>query len=726
MTTATHAEAVALAQEVARRRDLVEAQLREHQNVLASHNMGMSEPLVDSEGFPIAGVDIYAVRHARVAIIRLQNDHKALTQEMAEALHRMHELARAEGVAAQGQPRDERSEQAFARVNAVSPDSPCWEAGLQRGDMVLRFGSVSAKTDKPLTALVDLVQGSENKPLRLAVVRDGQRVELTVTPHKWSGRGLLGGMDDSIEPATPPQQQQQPLQQPPPAQRADTPEPPLAASLFGSMTGSTSSASSGGWGLSWGGLVKAVQKQSEAVIEVYKRDLGEFVSTVAAEGTQGMEVLARNLQTLAAGGTNQDDDDDDAGDLDDSLDSVRAAATTRTSESMAQQQQGEVDLAAASADEPMAASIAASSSAPVTPERVRRGVPPPPSSSAATATTTTTTDEKGLLDTFDEMAEQAEQFVGKRLMDLGTGLATGFSALITTVAHVTPGTSPVRGYGSSGQPVPVVPVKYDRQQELLNEMEQDETTYLVDPRDLVQVRAHMASSALLATDPEAYAQRFVEFEKAFDRVGKAGQIAVLLSEHAHVSRFFDLLVPEKVSDTDFWLRYYFRQSEIEREEAARRRLVDNATQAAQKDDDFKWDSEDDDDNPNNDDHGADQDVSDKTRAHSGGAKTVKTDAAANADDDGAQLQTPRASHAAKPAGHSAGATAAGGSSSGATSPSSHGDGRVADATPKTLSEDRSTESFEMVRDGSSFASASVASAPPRHPEKGEDDWGDWE
>nr|KAJ3422230.1 26S proteasome non-ATPase regulatory subunit 9 [Polyrhizophydium stewartii] len=670
MTTATHAEAVALAQEVARRRDLVEAQLREHQNVLASHNMGMSEPLVDSEGFPIAGVDIYAVRHARVAIIRLQNDHKALTQEMAEALHRMHELARAEGVAAQGQPRDERSEQAFARVNAVSPDSPCWEAGLQRGDMVLRFGSVSAKTDKPLTALVDLVQGSEN--------------------------------------------------------RADTPEPPLAASLFGSMTGSTSSASSGGWGLSWGGLVKAVQKQSEAVIEVYKRDLGEFVSTVAAEGTQGMEVLARNLQTLAAGGTNQDDDDDDAGDLDDSLDSVRAAATTRTSESMAQQQQGEVDLAAASADEPMAASIAASSSAPVTPERVRRGVPPPPSSSAATATTTTTTDEKGLLDTFDEMAEQAEQFVGKRLMDLGTGLATGFSALITTVAHVTPGTSPVRGYGSSGQPVPVVPVKYDRQQELLNEMEQDETTYLVDPRDLVQVRAHMASSALLATDPEAYAQRFVEFEKAFDRVGKAGQIAVLLSEHAHVSRFFDLLVPEKVSDTDFWLRYYFRQSEIEREEAARRRLVDNATQAAQKDDDFKWDSEDDDDNPNNDDHGADQDVSDKTRAHSGGAKTVKTDAAANADDDGAQLQTPRASHAAKPAGHSAGATAAGGSSSGATSPSSHGDGRVADATPKTLSEDRSTESFEMVRDGSSFASASVASAPPRHPEKGEDDWGDWE
>lgn len=30
------------------------------------------------------------------------------------------------------------------------------------------------------------------RPLRVAVIRDGQRVQMSLTPQKWSGRGLLG------------------------------------------------------------------------------------------------------------------------------------------------------------------------------------------------------------------------------------------------------------------------------------------------------------------------------------------------------------------------------------------------------------------------------------------------------------------------------------------------------------------------------------------------------
>ena len=38
----------------------------------------MDSPLVDSEGFPLASIDVYAVRHARVKIIQLLNDRSHL------------------------------------------------------------------------------------------------------------------------------------------------------------------------------------------------------------------------------------------------------------------------------------------------------------------------------------------------------------------------------------------------------------------------------------------------------------------------------------------------------------------------------------------------------------------------------------------------------------------------------------------------------------------------
>lgn len=46
----------------------------------------MDEPLVDNEGFPLADVDVYAVRHARQRIICLQNDYKALMRQIESGL----------------------------------------------------------------------------------------------------------------------------------------------------------------------------------------------------------------------------------------------------------------------------------------------------------------------------------------------------------------------------------------------------------------------------------------------------------------------------------------------------------------------------------------------------------------------------------------------------------------------------------------------------------------
>lgn len=47
-----------------------------------------------TQGFPRADIDVHAVRLDRNAVIRLTNDHKALSQQMEQLLHKLHALAR--------------------------------------------------------------------------------------------------------------------------------------------------------------------------------------------------------------------------------------------------------------------------------------------------------------------------------------------------------------------------------------------------------------------------------------------------------------------------------------------------------------------------------------------------------------------------------------------------------------------------------------------------------
>ena len=46
----------------------------------------MSTPLVDTEGFPRADIDIWAIRHAIVRIIELRNDISAIVERIKSAL----------------------------------------------------------------------------------------------------------------------------------------------------------------------------------------------------------------------------------------------------------------------------------------------------------------------------------------------------------------------------------------------------------------------------------------------------------------------------------------------------------------------------------------------------------------------------------------------------------------------------------------------------------------
>jgi hypothetical protein len=66
-------------------------------------------------------------------------------------------------------------------VNNVVADSPAAKAGIQEGDVLLKAG------DKPLKKvqeLIDVVDQTKDKDLRIELLRDGQQQTLTVTPAK--------------------------------------------------------------------------------------------------------------------------------------------------------------------------------------------------------------------------------------------------------------------------------------------------------------------------------------------------------------------------------------------------------------------------------------------------------------------------------------------------------------------------------------------------------------
>ncbi|KAF7346345.1 26s proteasome non-atpase regulatory subunit 9 [Mycena sanguinolenta] len=151
----------------------IEAQLQLQAGILAVNNGStMDSPLIDSEGFPRADIDIYAVRNARVRIIELRNDLHATMNALSLALQSVYDPA----LAPPDPPQPESKP--FAKVDGVSPGSPAAEAGLQRDDLVVKFGALTQRSfsSSSLKPLVDVVAEHENRSIPLKVLRSGQNV----------------------------------------------------------------------------------------------------------------------------------------------------------------------------------------------------------------------------------------------------------------------------------------------------------------------------------------------------------------------------------------------------------------------------------------------------------------------------------------------------------------------------------------------------------------------
>ncbi|KAI0802055.1 hypothetical protein BC629DRAFT_1591696 [Irpex lacteus] len=178
-------------------KDGIEQAIKNQFEILKSNHCTMQTPLVDAEGFPRADIDIWEVRHARVKIIELRNDLKAVMDSIYKGLQGVYDptlvLNRPEEEASSSSP---QGLDPFAKVDGVAPGSPAASAGLLREDLILSFGSLtkSSFSTNALTPLATLVAANENRELLVRVLRPGdQVVTLNFTPRKgWGGRGLLG------------------------------------------------------------------------------------------------------------------------------------------------------------------------------------------------------------------------------------------------------------------------------------------------------------------------------------------------------------------------------------------------------------------------------------------------------------------------------------------------------------------------------------------------------
>jgi 26S proteasome non-ATPase regulatory subunit 9 len=96
------------------------------------NNVKMDTPLIDREGFPRSDIDVASVRTARVQIIRLRNDLKAVMGELEEVVKRglpkgeeREEEERIEDVEMVEKEQGEGGEEKpWAKVDAVAPGSP--------------------------------------------------------------------------------------------------------------------------------------------------------------------------------------------------------------------------------------------------------------------------------------------------------------------------------------------------------------------------------------------------------------------------------------------------------------------------------------------------------------------------------------------------------------------------------------------------------------------------
>ncbi|KAJ8953783.1 hypothetical protein NQ314_007213 [Rhamnusium bicolor] len=184
--------------ELMKEKDKIENEIRELTDILTLNGVGMNDPLVDGEGFPINSIDTYQVRNARHRIICLQNDHKNLMKQIENGLQGYYSTS-SSGNTTRVTPMDSSDRPIivihkipFAKVTLVTPGSPADYAGIFTDDEVVEFGSVNSTNFKNISDIATVVQHTEGSQIGIKLKRGERYLTVNLIPKKWAGRGLLG------------------------------------------------------------------------------------------------------------------------------------------------------------------------------------------------------------------------------------------------------------------------------------------------------------------------------------------------------------------------------------------------------------------------------------------------------------------------------------------------------------------------------------------------------
>jgi len=182
-----------------KRKNEIESEIASFQQILAANNVGMNEPLVDSEGYPRNDLDIFQVRTARNKIICLQNDHKGIMSQIENGLHRLHEQTRNAEPTNGSKSTDDREMEAFVLIKSIQKGAPCDRGGFKVNDQICLFGSLQKSNFRELSDMVSIISNSVNKEIDVIVRRGSTLLNLKLTPSKWVGNGLVGWKVDKID-----------------------------------------------------------------------------------------------------------------------------------------------------------------------------------------------------------------------------------------------------------------------------------------------------------------------------------------------------------------------------------------------------------------------------------------------------------------------------------------------------------------------------------------------
>ncbi|TPX63392.1 hypothetical protein SpCBS45565_g06652 [Spizellomyces sp. 'palustris'] len=403
--------------------------------------------------------------------------------------------------------------------------------------------------------------------------------------------------------------------------------------------------SSFGWqGFSWGGLVDAVKKQSEAVVDVYKRDLSELVSVVTTESTTQFDKISHTLKDTFAEISAPIEHDNKHESTPEDISAIAV---------------GDMVLAG-------------------------------PGSGTVTPKADKTLD----LSALDELTVKADKLLGK--------FSEGLTQFLSSAVTIVPGEQ-VQEHVSKTKSKPVNrDVIFNRKAALLASLKADPSTYQTDPSK--------------STDEEI-CTRFKTFQETFTTPNQ--EIAVLEQDPV-VKGMLAQFVPSEMSFNEFWLRYFFRIAEVDREEAVRKELMNLSEQDEEA---FSWGSEDEEEE---EEVGGDAKAGTEEKDETVTSQTISEEAAKQTDaalQDDSAPQIASAEFTTNPGLETSPPNASSASPNPASSPETSTT-PPPNSRPTHLAAKRSmdsTDSFEVVN------GPPGQSSPITDPKAEEDDdWGNWE